>query len=107
MISKESFFVKFLQDQQGGTSILAIGFSIRGAVFSAYQFSELILGVDPWSYWIDKYNYDEIRVLMANFKGEPEPPIRELRWDPVFYKYQIPLQKIIIYCIQINKNYSL
>jgi hypothetical protein len=38
----------------------------------------------PWN----NYTHDEIRVLIAKLKGEPDPPIRELRWDPLFYKYQ-------------------
>ena len=40
----------------------------------------------PWN----NYTHDEIRVLIAHLKGEPAPPVRELRWDPVFYNYQIP-----------------
>ena len=43
----------------------------------------------PWN----NYTHDEIRVLIATLKGEPIPPVRPLRYDPVFYEYQLPFAK--------------
>jgi hypothetical protein len=43
----------------------------------------------PWN----NYTHDEIRVLIATLKGEPNPPVRPLRFDPEFYNYQVPFAK--------------
>lgn len=51
--SPESFFVRYQIDNQNRKCIAATGADVRGAIFAAYTFSELVLGVDPWYYWVD------------------------------------------------------
>lgn len=38
----------------GGTAIVCSGADLRGAMYAAYTFSEKILNVDPWYYWVDR-----------------------------------------------------
>ena len=51
---KESFFVRFQVDKMGRSAIVATGSDMRGSIFAAYTFSEEVLGVDPWYFWVDK-----------------------------------------------------
>lgn len=54
IVGAESFFVRFQMDKMGRSSIVASGSDMRGSIFAVYTFSEEILGVDPWYFWVDK-----------------------------------------------------
>ena len=50
----ESFLLRVQVDDAGRPALVATGADIRGSIYAAYAFSEEILGVDPWYYWVDK-----------------------------------------------------
>lgn len=50
----ESFVLRLQKDKDGRTALVATGADMRGSIYAAYAFSEEILGVDPWYYWVDK-----------------------------------------------------
>lgn len=50
----ESFSLRIQVDNQNRPSLVASGIDIRGSIYAAYTFSEEILGIDPWYFWVDK-----------------------------------------------------
>jgi hypothetical protein len=79
---KEGFFVRSQQDDRGRACLIATGADTRGAIYAAYTFSEEVLGVDPWSYWIDKepVKRNEIRVPAKLNKAFRSPTFKYRGW---------------------------
>ncbi len=50
----ESFVLRVQKDAAGRPAIVAAGADVRGTIYAGYAFSEQILKVDPWYYWVDK-----------------------------------------------------
>jgi hypothetical protein len=50
----ESFLLRAQRDEAGRPALVGTGADMRGSIYAAYAFSEEILGVDPWYYWVDK-----------------------------------------------------
>ena len=50
----ESFVLKMQKDAAGRQALVGTGSDLRGAIYAVYTFSEEILGVDPWYFWVDK-----------------------------------------------------
>lgn len=52
--AREAFVMRVTKDGTGRQVLVATGSDMRGSIYAAYAFSEEILGVDPWYYWVDK-----------------------------------------------------
>ena len=53
-LERESFTLQ-VQTVNGRAKVIGVsGADMRGAIYAIYAFSEHILGVDPWWYWVDK-----------------------------------------------------
>lgn len=50
----ESFWLGVRKDEENRNVLVASGADLRGSIYAAYTFSEKILGVDPWYFWVDK-----------------------------------------------------
>lgn len=112
-INSEGFFVKSFQDGQDRPAVLASGYSSRGAVFAIYQFSEAILGVDPWGYWIDKYpkRQSEIKVDVNFNKSFDNPTFKYRGWfindEDILSKFAIdPMRENVISLEMYDKMYE-
>ncbi len=111
--SNERFFVKFIHDEQSRPAILATGYSSRGAIYGAYQFSETILGIDPWSYWVDKYpkRRNEIKVDTSFNKSFDNPTFKYRGWfindEDILSKFAMdPMRENVISLEMYGKIYE-
>jgi hypothetical protein len=50
----ESFILCVRKDMAGRPALVATGADLRGTIYAAYAFSEKVLKVDPWYFWVDK-----------------------------------------------------
>ena len=99
----ESFSVHYQLDKMNRPAIVATGADIRGAIFAAYTFSEEILGVDPWYYWIDKEPKKRNQITIpANFnKAYGAPTFKYRGWfindEDILSKFAIdPMRENVI-----------
>ncbi len=99
----ESFFVRFQLDDQERPCIVATGADVRGAIFSAYTFSEEVLGVDPWYYWVDKEpaRQKEINISSQFNKAYSAPTFKYRGWfindEDILSKFAIdPMRENVI-----------
>lgn len=51
---REGFMLRVQKDGAGRSALVGTGADMRGSIYSVYTFSEEILGIDPWYYWVDK-----------------------------------------------------
>ncbi len=58
----ESFVLRVQRDPEGRDVLMATGSDMRGSIYAVYAFSEEILGVDPWYYWVDKEPVRQSRI---------------------------------------------
>jgi hypothetical protein len=81
-VGAESFLVATRQDASGQPVLVASGNDIRGCIYAAYAFSEEVLGVDPWYYWVDKEPMARERVdIPAGFEHrDGSPTFRYRGW---------------------------
>ncbi|AHF93834.1 hypothetical protein OPIT5_30390 [Opitutaceae bacterium TAV5] len=76
----ECFLLRTQKDADGRDAVVATGSGIRGAIYAIYCFSEKILGVDPWHYWVDK---------RPVFSGRAEVPAGlDLSFGPPTFKWR-------------------
>ena len=101
--SPESFFVRYQLDNQNRNCIVATGADMRGAIFAAYTFSEEVLGVDPWYYWVDKEpaKKNEISVASDFNKSYSSPTFKYRGWfindEDILSKFAIdPMRENVI-----------
>jgi len=98
-VGTESFFVRFQLDKMGRPAIVSTGSDMRGSIFAAYTFSEEVLGVDPWYYWVDKEpeKRNEIKVDSSLNKSFGSPTFKYRGWfindEDILTKFSIDPMK--------------
>jgi hypothetical protein len=77
---RESFLLRIQKDAAGRPALVGTGSDMRGSIYAAYAFSEEILGVDPWYYWVDKEPLPRNQIEMpATFEKSFGPPTFKYR----------------------------
>jgi len=79
---REGFMVRVQKDGAGRPALVGTGSDIRGSIFAAYTFSEEILGVDPWYYWVDKepVSRTQIEIPQTFSRWEVQPTFQYRGW---------------------------
>jgi Glycosyl hydrolase family 115 len=77
---RESFLLRIQKDGAGRPALVGTGSDMRGSIYAAYAFSEEILGVDPWYYWVDKEPLRRGQIeIPATFDKSYGPPTFKYR----------------------------